>query len=238
MLETKSLNVIAIPFAGGDRYSYRHFQTYLGSAINWHTIELPGRGIRKKEEIPENFERMAESLITQAEPIMNRGPFGLFGHSMGALLGYHLALMLHEKNMPQPVWAFFTGFGAPGFKKKNPISHLDSDQFWNRVASQNGVPISVLNSKELRDYFEPVLRHDFTALEKYCNNFTESFVLTCPLYLRRGTEESITDMEFMAWQKFCTKPIDQQTYEGDHFTYIKNPVDLCNKINNLSENWI
>ena len=233
MADQNTMNLIAIPFAGGDCYSFRSFQSHLGSHINWRTLELPGRGSRRKESPAETFEKMVESLLEQSMPIIENRPFAIYGHSMGSILGYELVCQMQKRNLPPPAFVFFTGAGAPGFKPRIPIAHLESPEFWVVIAAHNGVPELILQNEDLKNYFEPVMRKDFLALEEYCNSFHHQQKINCPVYLRWGNDESIVEDEIFGWQNLTKYTVEFRSYQGDHFAYIKNPIVLCGELNDL-----
>ena len=53
----------------------------------------------------------------------HRTPFALFGHSMGALVGFELARALRRRRLPAPERLFVSAFRAPHLPQRRPPLH-------------------------------------------------------------------------------------------------------------------
>ncbi|MEP6804700.1 MAG: thioesterase domain-containing protein [Flavobacterium sp.] len=111
--------VIALPFAGGNKYSFSSIEKHVSKNVEWITLELPGRGSRFKESLLDRVDHIVDDLLIQIMPYIELGNYIIYGHSMGTLLGYELAKKITEKKLQRPMALFFTGRGAPGFSRFN-----------------------------------------------------------------------------------------------------------------------
>ena len=134
------MKIIAIPFAGGNRYSFKKLEKYVSSPIQWVTIELPGRGARFNEPILEDITTMVKDLFEQIKPHIEQETYMIYGHSMGTLLGYELTKMLIQKQCKLPECLFFSGRGAPKTAKFKGKSSLPKEEFWKEVEEMGGLP--------------------------------------------------------------------------------------------------
>ena len=217
-----------LPFAGGSVYSYNGILKYLPDHIRAKSLELPGRGRRSNEALLTNLHDMVDDLLPEILDESDH-PFAIYGHSMGTLLGYLIAnkLVLENKSLPKCI--FLTGRGGPTIPKKDRYNHLlPKDDFIRKLESLGGCPPEVLNDPYLMEYFEPIIRADFEAVEVYQHRARKP--LDLPIYVITGTEENISDDEIDAWQKETTYELKKEKLAGDHFFILDHEEELARMI--------
>jgi len=79
------------------------FKKHLPEFINLKPIELPGRGKRIKEPLLTNLDLMTEDVLRTLQDDGLIQPYAIFGHSMGAYLGYLVTQRLTQANLPLPL---------------------------------------------------------------------------------------------------------------------------------------
>jgi pimeloyl-ACP methyl ester carboxylesterase len=88
-----SVQLFCFPYAGGSAASFRTRTEKLPGMFELWSVELPGRG-RRYQEIPERrIEALVPPLARALRSAIDR-PFALFGHSMGAILGFEASYAL------------------------------------------------------------------------------------------------------------------------------------------------
>jgi surfactin synthase thioesterase subunit len=224
------INLIAIPFAGGSEYSYERFNRFLPPNISLRTVGFPGRGERLEENNKANIRLLALDVLDQIEVEIQSCEYIIYGHSMGALVGYELAKEILMRKYPAPSCLFFTGRAAPSIPEKHHISTYSNDAFWREVSSYGGIPEEVLATDELLEFFEPMLRSDFKAVELY-EYRPMAEPLKIPIYAIAGTQETdISDNDLNAWQKETAFPIYHERMSGDHFFIFEHAQKLIQQI--------
>lgn len=209
------INLVCIPFAGGSKFSYRHYVETAPDRINVMPVELPGRGKRYKEKLLTDLDLLTEDIYNQVRGRLNR-PYAIYGHSMGTLLGYLLVKKMVACDQPLPVHLFLSGREGPSVPRDQTPDHLlDSGAFWQRLREFGGSPDEVLADPKLMGFYEPIFRADFKAVETYA--YTETRPFNVPVTVLIGQDENITREEAMAWQKETRKDIDVKTFPGGHF---------------------
>jgi len=232
--------IIAIPFAGGNRYSFKVLEKYVSQDLDWITLESPGRGSRFSENLLETIDEIAEDLLNQLIPLIQDSDYIIYGHSLGTLLGYEITKKIIQQNLKLPICLFFTGRGAPDynrFLKKKSV--LPKDLFWKEVNDIGGLPKEILAHKDLLDMYYPILKSDFKAIEEYKYNKMEK-LFTIPIHICMGTEEigegeektSISNMK--AWRNETNSSCTFELLQGDHFFIFKHPKALVQKIYNAA----
>ncbi len=81
------MNMICLPFAGGNVYSYQGYEKLAPASLNVIPLELPGRGARIREKLLKNLDEMVDDVFKQAKPYLNQKPYMIYGHSMGTFWG-------------------------------------------------------------------------------------------------------------------------------------------------------
>lgn len=241
--QQKKVKIFAFPFAGGSKYSYRVLHDYVPADFEWETIELPGRGSRMSEPLLSDLKETAEDVFQQIKKkISEGGEYLIYGHSMGALLGYELTKKIVEAGLNKPLCLFLTGRGAPSVGKEKKISGYERDAFWKEIHDLGGLPKEILENEEMKDFFEPFLRCDFKAVEDYQYEGMEK-PFPIPLFIRTGSDELIYGKDVMKWQKETEYPIDLKVLPGDHFFIFQHPeyiimqiVEACKKARALHVN--
>jgi surfactin synthase thioesterase subunit len=218
MLVKPEITLYCLPFAGGNAFSYRHFQAHLADAIQVIALELPGRGKRFKEPLLTTMEAMIVDMFLQIQKgITPNNPYAIYGHSMGALLGYELTRYILYANLPPPQHLFFSGRRAPSVPDDLPLKHsLPKEEFMKAVKDLGGCPPELLAHQELTDLFEPILRADFQAIETYV--YTPASPINVPITLLHGSDdEEVTYDQLLPWQQETRQQLIIQSFLGDHF---------------------
>jgi surfactin synthase thioesterase subunit len=212
-----TVDVFCLPFAGGSKFSYNGYVKLAPRYLTITPLELPGRGSRMQEALLTSVGTMTEDALAQIRPkLAGDRPYAIYGHSMGAVLGYLLAKRVIEEGLPAPVHLFFTGCGGPSARDKAKIRHdLPKEAFFKAVNEIGGMPSSVLSDRSFMDYFEPILRADFKAVETF--SYRESIPFDIPISVFIGEEEAITVQDARAWQKETTAAVDVKQLPGNHF---------------------
>ena len=212
----KKTRIIALPFAGGNKYSYRTFEELIPNTYKWETIELPGRGSRIKEAPLTTINEQADDVFRQLKDNIEDSEYIIYGHSMGTLMGYELTKRLIQGGYKLPVCLFFTGRGAPSVEREKKISRYDKDAFWQELREMGGLPKDLLTHEELMDFFEPIIRADLRAVEDYQYQSMEK-PFPIPIFVRTGDREPISEEKAQAWQAESSIPIQRRTMPGNHF---------------------
>lgn len=229
------MNLFCFPFAGANKYSYNQFMPHLAKGITIHTLELPGRGRRIREPAFTDIHEMAGDLYQMIHKNLFR-PYALYGHSMGTILAYLVIKKIIRDGLPLPVYLFVSGRGGPAaLEKKRNRYLLPRNEFIAELREMGGSPDEVLNDDALMDFFEPILRADFAAIEQY--RYEETAPFPVPILAMAGLEEKITMDELAAWQKETTRRAELRNFTGKHFFIYEHAQELVHLINTRLSNY-
>lgn len=210
--------VLCIPHAGSGPSHYRSWLRHLPHDVELRLVAPPGREHRYDE--PE-AERMEDYLNAVLRELVTESafPLCLFGHSMGAVIAYELALRLEEEGRP-PVHTFLSGRGAPtDLPLAEPIGALpDAELLALARLRYGGFPSAFDAHPELMGDALEALRGDLRMLERFRPSFPRT--LDSPVTVCWGTgDQSMSSADLRRWGDVGT--VRFLPFEGGHF-YIQD----------------
>jgi medium-chain acyl-[acyl-carrier-protein] hydrolase len=155
-----SVRLFCFPPAGGGASFFRDWADALPADVEVSAIQLPGRETRLRESPHARMGPLVDDLSATLRPHLDR-PFAIFGHSMGALVGFELARRLHAASAPEPALVVVAGQRAPHLPLGRELWHrLPTPRLLDALRELNGIPELVLDNAELRELVLPAIRAD------------------------------------------------------------------------------
>ena len=223
-------NLFCLPHAGGNKYAYRRFVELAPSFVNVIPLEYPGRGERVREAPITDAVNLAKLMVSGIKDRLST-PYAIYGHSMGTLVGYLMVQEIRCAGYPDPKFLFFTGSGGPATRKKDKIRHLMSEtEFIAELRSLGGISDEVLNEPEILEFYLPIIRADFQAVETYQHVPFEG--LDIPINVVIGREEDVTEEEAGSWQMETKRPLEFMQFDGNHFFIFQHTDQIMKLITN------
>lgn len=223
------LTVVLFPYAGGSCSSFQFLTRHI-TDLKSVVVELPGRGKRGRAPLLCDFREAVEDLTQEVVRQVGDIPFLIYGHSMGAALGFEVARNCLDIGLPLHR-LLVTGNSGPGSLGRVRRSELPADQFWAEVKKLGGVPEELFNNPSLMDYFLPILRCDFAILE------SEDASTVSPIELSitaiRGDCDPLTD-QLGAWRNYSTREVQTSVLNGGHFFVHEHAQHLGQVIRSLA----
>ena len=182
--------------------------------IEVRSLLLPGREQRFAEPALPSLECLAE-LIAPAISCDLDGRFAIFGHSMGALLGYEVAQRLAVGGYV-PVHLFASGARAPHVRHRTRYHELPDVEFIGAVRDLGGMPPELAGYDELLALMLPTLRADFRAAEAY--RCRPRAPLPCPITVFGGMDDPLcTRADLDEWMIHTESSVRVHLLPGGHF---------------------
>jgi surfactin synthase thioesterase subunit len=210
------LRLFCLPFAGGGASAYRLWADGLPSSIEVCPIQLPGREDRYRETAFTSVTAISGALAREVAPYLDL-PYAIFGHRMGALLGFELAHALRRTGAPAPRGLFLAAYPAPHASQlRAPIHQLPDEEFIDEMRRMQGTPEAVLQSADLMSFMLPILRADFEACDTYVTPAAPP--LECPLFMYGGADDrEVAPAALDEWRQTTTGPFAVRVLPGTHF---------------------
>ena len=211
-----SVRLFCLPPAGGAASFYRDWGDALPPGVEVCPVQLPGRETRLRERPYTRLDPLLEGLVGALAPYLDR-PFAIFGHSMGALVGFELARRLRAGAAPEPLLLVVSGHSAPHLPLGHaPLHALPTAQLVEAVRDLNGTPEEVLGNSELRELVLPAIRADFEVCETYVHQPHPP--LSCRVVAFGGTGDPLVSRTQLAgWRQHTNGPFAMTMLPGDHF---------------------
>jgi medium-chain acyl-[acyl-carrier-protein] hydrolase len=209
------LALYCFPHAGGSAFSYRAWASLLPETIELRAIVLPGRESRLREpphvRMAPLADEMARAIAAHADK-----PYALFGHSMGALVAYEVALRLTGTRVP-PSRLLVSGARAPSDRgSRRPLHALSDGALIEALRTLDGTPPEVLRDAELMALCLPRIRADLAVCETY--RMESAPRLDCPVSAFGGVDDAgVPRAPLEAWRDVTTAPAIVRMFPGGHF---------------------
>jgi surfactin synthase thioesterase subunit len=203
-------------YAGGNAAVYLPWQTILGPDIEVCAIQLPGRGARFGEPLPQDLGSMIPAIAQAIAPLQDR-PFAFFGHSLGALLAYELTHYLREHASTLPRHLIVSGAQGPRLRTaKRRLHLLDDAELTRELVRYAGTPAQVLENPELLELVLPIVRADFRIAVEY--TYRERLPLPVPVTVFAGREDEFDSIaQYEDWFHDTSVGSNLHWFEGGHF---------------------
>jgi medium-chain acyl-[acyl-carrier-protein] hydrolase len=162
------------------------------------------------------MEPLVRAVAGELLPLLDR-PFSIFGHSMGAIVGFELARLLRRSYDLEPLHLFVSGCSAPQYPESRPPFHnLPRADLLRELRRLGGMPQQVFHEEDLIDLMLPTLRADFEVLETY--SYEAEPPLGCPVSAFGGLEDGYAGREGLeAWRAQTSSRFSLRMFNGDHF---------------------
>jgi surfactin synthase thioesterase subunit len=186
-------------------------------------IQYPGRQDRRTEQPIRDMSVLADRVagILRRQPDL---PLTIFGHSMGAILGFEVARRL-EADGYEPAHLFASGRRAPSCPRDENVHLLDDDGILAELRKLDGTASAVLDDDELMRAALPSLRADYAANETY--RCAPGATVSCPVTMLTGDRDPKTTMdEARAWAGHTTGPFDLRVFPGGHFFLTSHAAEV------------
>lgn len=219
------LRMICFPYAGSGPVVFHKWPDNLPQDVAVWGIRLPGRETRLREPAFTSLPPLITTVAEALRPYMDL-PFVIFGHSMGALIGFELVRYWREHGGPQPIHLLVSGHRAPHHPPQNPPCHqADKQAFLNRIKMLGGTPEKFFALDDLVNAMLPTLRADFSVWETY--EYKESAPLDIPITVFGGRSDSeATEKDFAAWQQHTSREFTLNLFSGGHFYFREDESPL------------
>ncbi|CNE41348.1 putative thioesterase involved in non-ribosomal peptide biosynthesis [Mycobacterium tuberculosis] len=221
--------LVCLPHAGGSASFYFPVSKALSPRVEVLAVQYPGRQDRRLEPCVRDIGALADRICEALGPWTSGGAPALFGHSMGATLGFEVAWRLEQRaNLVVP-HLFASGRRAPSTHRDERVHERDDAGVLEELRLLDGTEVGLLENPETRDMVLPAIRGDYTAIETY--RPSPGAVLSGPVTVLTGDADPKTRLdEARAWAAHTTGPFDLKVYRGGHFFLLQHVPEVLDLI--------
>lgn len=208
------VRLVTLPHAGGAAPWFRPLSAALAPGIEVLSVQYPGRQDRLRERPVTDIATLAD-LVTEALRDWTDRPLALFGHSMGATVGFEVARRLERDGHP-PVAFFASARPAPGLNPAQRVHWLDDTGLLAELRVLSGTDPRLFDDEELLRLMLPMIRADYRAVETY--QCATDAVIGCPVTVLVGDSDPRVSVESAAaWDRHAPAGTDLRVFSGGHF---------------------
>ncbi|MFJ4283621.1 thioesterase II family protein [Streptomyces massasporeus] len=209
------LRLLCLPHAGGSASFFHGWGHAFGDDIEVLAVRYPGRQERIAEKPLTAIEDIADALADELPPYLD-APLAVFGHSMGASVGYELALRLEARHHIALDLLMVSCRKAPHLLTPRTAAPGGDAALLDEVRRLGGTDTALLDDEDLRELVLPAIRADFAAVARYAAR--PGVPLGCPVAAYVGASDpDISADEVAAWAGIAPKGFDLTVLPGGHF---------------------
>ena len=212
---------VVFPHAGAAAAGYRSLATALAAGGDTYVVQYPQRAERLREPAPETVHDLALGLF-EAGPWNGVAPLRLFGHSMGAIVGFEFARIAESRNVAvERLWV--SAGPAPSAIAGMPQLPTTDDALLADIADVGATDPDLLADEEFAELITTAVRADYQAINRYaCARGVRIRADVCVL---GAHDDDRVDAEALRlWERHTAGAFELFLYDGGHF-YLNEHID-------------
>jgi medium-chain acyl-[acyl-carrier-protein] hydrolase len=225
--------LVCLPHAGSGANQFRSWQSLIGPEVAVVGVRLPGRENRFNQEPETRLADVIDALTPVLAARLDR-PYLIFGHSMGALLGYELARALGTRHERWPEHVVASASRAPHRQDGDETLGLLSDaELITHLIDHGVVPAFVRDQPALTRLVVRPLRGDIAICANYRPDPRPP--LPCPIDAWRGeADEGVTKAQIREWNGYSAVGTTVRTFAGGHLYHLDQAPAVVSELHRLS----
>jgi surfactin synthase thioesterase subunit len=221
-----TLRLLCLPFAGAGAGAFRGWADALPPHVEAFAVQLPAREDRLDDPPLTRWVPMLDALLAAVDvlPVQRTA---IFGHSLGAVIGFELARALQQRGTPPLEHLFVSGRPWPGLATDGlePIWSAGDTDLLVAMGRRFGSLDTSLSHPEIREVVLPALRADLRLLDDH--RHLPGPLLDCPVTAFAGTADpSAASGALSEWRRETTGAFDLQAFPGGHFFVESHKADV------------
>lgn len=248
------LTLVLLHHAGGSAGSFIPFVPLLPTGWRLLAVDLPGRLFEPPGRSCRDTTEAVDYLLSVLPPQTGE-PYAVFGHSLGALLGFELTRAL-ERRGGGPRWLGVSGCPAPQVVGVASATIAGAAWSFRRLPGFAGVPGGLgpergsarqsggggerFGGRSVRRPGDPVaerigertlraLGDDLALVDGY--EYVAGPPLRAALSVFRGDDDPLTPVAFTRpWADHAAGGAAFHTWPGDHFYLFEHAVEVCERV--------
>lgn len=212
-----------LPHSGGSAGEFLFWSDALADIEVWG-LQLPGHGDRRMEP---PLTTMPQVVAAIADSVRFVPPYALFGHSLGAAVGYELALELRARGGPLPERLYVSSREPPHRHSPDPaLLSLTDDELIEELGQQYGdIPDELSDDPDWRALVLGSLRADLSIIAGY--HPSAALPLPCPIVAMGGRcDPTVSEEDLCAWDSCTTGTFGLRMFAGGHFYFREQDNDI------------
>ena len=219
------LRLVCLPFAGGGAGVYGSWSSAFGDRVDVIPVQLPGRERRLRDRPYTAMAPLVTDLLATLIPLLDR-PWVVFGHSMGASIGYALARAATAAGLP-PTHLVVSARRAPGVPSPHPPFFALPDALLVSETERHYGPMPALvrDNPGVLATFLPTMRADYQLLDTW-RAPTDVVLDAAVTAIVGAADPTVRPDQVEGWERVTRGPFEMRVVDGGHFDGIRARHDV------------
>ncbi|MBD0734782.1 thioesterase II family protein [Streptomyces sp. CBMA29] len=211
-----AVQLVCLPHAGGSATFFKPLSAHMPPGVEVLAAQYPGRQERRNEPCTEDIGRLADAVADALGHLPDTAELALFGHSMGALVGWEVARRLEAGGRTRPVALIASGRGAPAVHRNAHLGRRSDAELVADLTALSGTEGALLADPGILAMVLPVLRGDYRALDAFA--YRPGVPLRCPISVFLGEDDPwARGADAEGWRRETTGGTSFRRFPGGHF---------------------
>jgi surfactin synthase thioesterase subunit len=203
--------------SGGSATLYQGWPSLLPPSIAVQSVQLPGRQERHREPAYTHIDPLVQDLTSVLAAAWDGRPYALFGHSMGALLAYRVAVAMAAAGWPGPCLVAASGWAPAGVEPtaRELFDYRSDAEIVAAMRSLGSLPTSISDDVDLLAFAVRAMRADAAACASYRD---DEATVDCPIVAYAGRSDPLLAPAAMrSWATRTPRYLGCRELPGGHF---------------------
>jgi surfactin synthase thioesterase subunit len=229
-------SLVCLPYAGGSASFFYGLARASAAGAQVLGARYPGRQARMREPLAASLEELASGLCP-ALLAAGLSRVVLFGHSMGALLGFEIATRLRGEKSIEIAGLLVSAARAPSVGYPELAINDEDAPLLAMFERAGGDTAELLADPEFRALMLPPLKADNLALSRYL--VKDPVALDIPVSVIWPVDDpEVTRDHVQPWRRTSRRDVDVHEVTGGHFYLYDWPPDVVALVDSCVAPWL
>lgn len=230
--DSTGTRLLCFHHAGGAASAFTDWQRRLGPGVTVLPVQLPGRERRAAEPRFTSVQELAADLDESLDPLLDKEPFAFYGHSMGAIVAYHLTLRRAEHGRSLPTRLMVGAYPPPHILA--PITRaldMTDEELAHWLIDLGGMSEQLMRYPEWVRAALALLRDDLRVCQSHR---VPGAPLPCPIDVFAGESDPLLPYGAVGgWARHTSVECEVHAIPGGHFFPQESPAVFFPKLASL-----
>ncbi|MFF5449602.1 thioesterase II family protein [Streptomyces sp. NPDC012888] len=222
------VRLVCLPHAGGAASFFAPLARACSPRLEVLAVQYPGRQDRRAEPPVTDLRQLADRVCEVLDASDDGRPYALFGHSMGAVLGYEVTRRMEARGCG-PVELFASGSRAPSLAPRRERLPVTDEELVDGLRELDGTTAALLDDPEVLRMILPALRADYAAALGYRHRGRPG--VACPVTALTGDGDPYVAVpEARAWEGLTPGGFRLRVLPGGHFFLVDRQDEVLRTV--------